>query len=171
MKWIESSGGPLICIENELAIEWMGIDGSKTASNQPTNDYARACELKDYLGRIELINGSALILGDEPLPTTVLKKPDSDFIIRVYYMDSDADVPALLNTIDDSVFNNPIESLVYNVKSSKLIIFDSAISGGDYKKPILVFNLLPGKYNILTKRVDPDSRTSFLLHKFYRIHS
>lgn len=57
LHWL-SSKGPLILLAHELLASWGGSD---------TEDYDRACRVKDYLGAIEVGSACGLILGDEPL--------------------------------------------------------------------------------------------------------
>src|SRR6476660_7481512 len=98
MDWIKSSGGPLVCMERDLAPLWNGVQGSKSALNSTgISDYDRACQVRDYLGKIEMGRRSALILGEMPLQTMIGRPSDEPpLIVRVFYADPDADVLKIL---------------------------------------------------------------------------
>jgi hypothetical protein len=66
LKWIESTGGPLLLLERALLPYWHGSFGNTTAAT----DYDRACEIADYVGAIEVGSGIGVVLGEEPFSTT-----------------------------------------------------------------------------------------------------
>jgi len=169
VKWIRSAGGPLICVEDALASSWHGTDLiAKSDIAHSETDYARACHVRDYLGTVEILGGSALILGDMPLETTVWRTSFGDtFIVRLFYMDPGTDVTRLLGLIDEEALSAPDESIIFRIKTGSMVLFDSAISGADEKKEAISFGVSTGTYRIVTKVINPDSRTSFLIHKFY----
>lgn len=169
-KWIKSGGGPLICVESELAQYWLGVGANSIAHGADrayANDYKRACSVSDYLGKIALGNRHALILGDMPLETLIWQLPDQlPRIVRVYYADPDVDVARRLESTQDLDFSSPVETMVVEVKSTPMIVFDSAYPGKDVGSAHLSFELPPGMYSVLTKPFIPDDRTSVLVHKF-----
>jgi hypothetical protein len=170
VEWIKSGGGPLICVERELAHCWRGVIQTNAGTDAPArslSDYDRACRIREYLGAIDLEKGRALVLGDMPLETSVWKDAtDSLFIVRLFYIDPGTDVPKVLRGIGHLLFVEPEESINFDIASGQMMIFDSAYSGRDQAKKDLFFECAPGKYRILTKVINPDSRTSMLLHKF-----
>jgi hypothetical protein len=172
-RWIKSGGGPLICAESELAQYWLGVDGNSICCGPNgvyANDYERACSVSDYLGKIALGNRHALILGDMPLETLIWQLPDKlPRIVRVYYADPDVDVAKRLESRQDLDFSSPVETMVVDVKSSPMIVFDSAYPGKDVGSTHLSFELSPGMYSVVTKPFSPDDRTSVLVHKFVSI--
>ncbi|OGB30721.1 MAG: hypothetical protein A3F78_04270 [Burkholderiales bacterium RIFCSPLOWO2_12_FULL_61_40] len=171
MSWIKSAGGPLICVEKDLAPFWLGILGSSVKDGPTTplfNDYDRACAVSDYVGMVELPRKYALILGDMPLETTVWRpSSESPLIVRVFYMDPGVDLPQLLAAHGNLSFADPIESIDCEIESGHMVIFDSAVPGL-HEHASLSFEIPPGNYQILTKVFEPDSRTSVLIHKFER---
>jgi hypothetical protein len=142
MEWIKSGGGPLVCVERELAHLWRGtlVSGGEDAPALAVSDYERACQVRDYLGVANLNHGSALILGDMPLATSVwIDSSGRVGIVRLFYLDRDADVSSILGKIDDSLFNDPDETLNFEVASNQMMIFDSAASGADKAERALFF--------------------------------
>ena len=175
LKWIKSRGGPLICVESELAPYWQGVVANSIEQGLGSvylSDYERACSVEDYLGEIPLNGRRAIILGDMPLETMIWHVSDDlPRIVRVYYADPDVDVTKRLELTQDLDFSNPVELTEIDVKSGPLIVFDSACAGKDVGNACLSFNLSPGVYSILTKQFEPDDRTSVLVHKFEYMRS
>ena len=66
LKWLESTGGPLLLIEKVFLPYWDGYAPTETG----VTDYERACKVGDYLGRIEVGPGYGVVLGEEPFSTT-----------------------------------------------------------------------------------------------------
>src|SRR3954470_17851595 len=67
LKWVNSGGGPLICAPPSAAAKWRG--SRCTSIRNARSDYARACDVLDYLGVIPCGVLDVLVLGDEPLPS------------------------------------------------------------------------------------------------------
>ncbi len=91
----------------------------------------------------------------------------SIFIVRLFYLDPGTDVPGLLRYIDDKSFDDPEESISFHIGSESMVIFDSAFSGKDSTREVVDFAISRGNYRVLTKTIDPDERTSLLVHRFY----
>lgn len=170
MRWIKSAGGPLICVEKELSSFWQGVLGNSVsghAASAALNDYDRACAVADYVGIVELPRRFALVLGDMPLETTVwCPSSEPPLIVRVFYMDPGVDLLRLLAAHGNLSFADPIESIDCEIESGHMVIFDSAVPGLHEGHASLSFEIPPGRYGILTKVFEPDSRTSVLIHKF-----
>ena len=172
-KRIKSGGGPLICVESELAQYWLGVGANSVVHGSGrtyANDYKRACSVPEYLGKVPLGHRHALILGDMPLETLIWQLPDKlPRIVRVFYADPDVDVAKRLESKQDIDFSNPVEKMVVEVKSTPMIVFDSAYAGREVGSAHLSFELPPSMYLVLTKPFSPDDRTSVLVHKFVPI--
>lgn len=187
LDWVKSGGGPLICVETQIAPHWRGIEG-KGISNESekihANDYERACSIDGYIGYIPLSDRKALILGDMPSATQVCRLPNQiPMILRTFYADSNVNIADELKSRPELDFSNSEETLYFNVNSPNFVIFDSAMpykhlncpredkySNLDNYKRSIVFDIPPGKYLIITKSFEIIPETSFLLHKFVPIH-
>lgn len=171
---IESNGGPLICLEAKLASLWQGNDALSVGDSAAgvTTDYDRACAIKGYSGIVGLKGAVALILWGMPLPTNIWRdKSGVTYLARWIYRELDNDVAATLSKATDLPFDDPRESLDFAIASSPMIVFDSACRSDEIGTitDSLTFELAPGRYRILTKEMNPDKNTSFILHKFCRI--
>jgi hypothetical protein len=81
-------------------------------------------------------------------------------------MDPDVDLLKLLEAHGNLNFAEPIESVDFDIQSGNMVVFDSTLPGARYGEESLSFDLLPGRYQILTKNFELDDRTSVLMHKF-----
>jgi hypothetical protein len=174
MFWMKSKGGPLICVERRLMPLWLGVRGNSLAiahgvENAFADDYARACNVVDFLGLIALGDGNAMILGDMPLETTIWHAAEQlPMIIRVYYSDPDVNVINVLESGKELDFSTPLETSNIEVGSADLIVFDSADAGNDVEnfRSHLTFKIPPGPYMLITKQFEPNDKTSVLIHRF-----
>lgn len=173
---IRSGGGPLLCIERALEQKWLGVTGrsalrQSSNGNVTDNDYQRACQVRDYLGAIEVKGCEAFVLGDMPLETFIWEREgELPSVVRVFYGDSGVDVVRALELARHLDFSLPIEALNIRVHSSPLSIFDAAYPGFDEAVEKLELNIPPGRYTVVSKQFDLDDRTSVLIHKFEQAH-
>lgn len=170
MKSIFSGGGPLVCVEMEVVDLWRGLAGNSVSRDiEPTfpNDYERACDVRDYLGKVSVGDRDALVLGDMPLETLIWTPPgELPRIVRVYYGDAGVDVTSLLEPIARGAPDDPDEILPVEFKSSPVLVFDAAYPGSDASIDRLLFEMPVGRYIAMTKYFEPDSRTAVLIHFF-----
>ena len=171
MRWIKSGGGPLICLTDNLVSEWRGdaqfSGGGTVRTLSASTDYERACLVQDYAGLVAVSGGSALVLGDAPLETSVWTDAAGRLVIvRLIYAASGSDLLSRLGGVDPSSFNDPEQSTFFSVRSNTLEIFDAALPGREATNASLTASIRPADYRVLTKVVNPNKRTSFLLHRF-----
>jgi hypothetical protein len=174
VRWIKSAGGPLVAMRKDLAPSWRGILGNsswpKMSTETMNTDYSRACDIKDYVGIIDVSDGNAIVLGDMPLSTTVWTDTGSKiFIIRAFYMGPDQDINLLMIDMNEEELKNVVESVDFTVFAQKMVIFDSALPGERFEDECLSFSMPLGKYIILTYELKPNARTSLLLHRFQSV--
>lgn len=181
LKWIQSEGGPLVLISDNSYNFWSGtlkrslylddkIEEADDFLNADEADYGKACLIQDYLGVVKIGDDIALVLGDEPLLTTVFNSVDGKPIIaRWHYRESKDSVEGTLRTIDLNSINNWESPLTFKVSSNRQFLFDAAYygnaldeEGNDY----LPINIKQGDYKIWTSIYEPDDKTRLLIHKF-----
>jgi hypothetical protein len=115
---------------------------------------------------ISVGHGEAVIFGDEPLPTAwwpLVDTPDGLFI-RWVAADSDAAVVQALRGLSPSLF--AASDLFVKVPAAPMVLFDSAMPGSDIATSSMSVQLLPGRYRIDSALLEPDERTSLILHRF-----
>jgi hypothetical protein len=162
VTWLESTGGPLILLEEDLVPYWRGY---LSVSESSLTDYERACEVSDYLGTIGVGSRSGLLLGEQPYSTTWLQAPESDYgvIVRWVYAESEAAVIQALNELSNSNWQRT--DVVFEVTTGKLVLFDSASPGYDIETFIAV-QIPKGSYVAETLHYDANEATGLTLHRF-----
>lgn len=181
-EWIETSGGPLILLDSEVAEFWSGIlertsylQGNGQLSTDFMDpleaDYGKACSINGYLGVVNIEKQSAIVFGDEPLPATIVHSSNHEATIAQWAYGENESEKAL-QMVDFPALNwNFNEVIKFN--SAEQYLFDAAIDGrrlvakGD--GPIFLrMNLSPGEYQVLSTVYEPNSRTRFILYKLLK---
>ena len=181
LKWIDSAGGPLILISDNSYKLWSGIlkrssyldnkiEDADDFLNADETDYGKACLVRDYLGVVNVGDDTALILGDEPLLTTVFASVDGRVVIaRWYYGEDEELVVNNLKTIDLNSIDNWEFAMTFSLCSDKQYLFDSACSANVFdkgNKDCLSMNINQGNYKIWTSIYEPNDKTKLIIHKF-----
>ena len=173
MKWITSEGGPLLLLDEQELGGWGGVidaidewpPGESFSPDGFPTDYDRACRISGYLGTIPVGATQALVIADEPLPTTWVPAASGGTIVRYLYTACDDPPVDWLDGLPDSIFEQETTLLV---AGETLVLFDAAIAGRDVLgEPAqhLVLNLRPGLYNVKTATYEPNAETSMVLHR------
>jgi len=78
IKWIETTGGPIIILPAVEVENWSGCFSTESISAKKIvvaedfldpneSDYGKACQIEDYIEIINFNNSEAVVLGDAPL--------------------------------------------------------------------------------------------------------
>lgn len=153
--WLSSSGGPLVVMGEGLAGMWRGLDGHPS-------DYHRACQIDDYAGRLEGVDGDILVLGDEPLDTAIATADGALLIIRWICAPSEAEVLAQLDLLELGSLT-PIERLSIDWASDALVLFDGAERFDP--QACLYLQPLSPHIEVSTFRYQPTADTALLIHQ------
>lgn len=150
VRWVESSGGPLIAIPEAVLPFWAGADGDETSS-----DYDRACDIDGHVGLLPVGDTRALVLGHEPASTAYLAEHGA--FVRCYPADSAAellaDVPAAL---DAAAWEPEVEWRV----PGPVVLFDAVRPGGAVRQADHVrVELGPGRYGVRAAYVSTGPET------------
>ncbi|MFC0397422.1 Imm21 family immunity protein [Paraburkholderia rhizosphaerae] len=152
--WINSSGGPLVVMEEAKALLWNGMSGNPS-------DYDLACQSADYSNKLALHGTDVLVLGDEPLQTAVATSDSRLLIVRWKWADSEADVLGAIEQIDVGMVNI-VEKLTINWANQPLVVFDAVDTF--HPSRCLRFSAHSGASKVETFIYQPTSRTSLLVH-------
>ena len=118
-EWIDSAGGPFVVIPRSASATWKGI---------AAEDYDEACGVENYLGLLHREWGDVLVLGDEPLSTTIIQRAEGPAIVRWMYAPTKDGVEDAALTVDlDKV--RPVETLIVELRDEPYVIFDAAAEG------------------------------------------
>jgi hypothetical protein len=178
LNWIESAGGPLILLPSSDLSMWEGIrqpSAGRTVEASfrwndhtgPATDYDRACDIEELIGLLQVGNVEALVLGDEPLATAwhPYRARPGGVIVRWRYAEDKQPVSSRQAEMLALEGAEPVVTL--RVRSSLLLMFDSAVAGSDLDvTEALLIELQPGTYRVSSAEFNPDERTSLLLHRF-----
>ncbi|MEI5526951.1 immunity 21 family protein [Streptomyces brasiliscabiei] len=150
VRWVESSGGPLIALPEAVLPFWAGADGDETSS-----DYDRACDVDGHIGLLPVGDTRALVLGHEPASTAYL--PEHGTFVRWYAADTEAEllaaVPAALDT---AVWEPEVEWRV----PGPVVLFDAAWPGSAFRDTDHIrVELRPGRYGVRAAHVSTGPET------------
>lgn len=153
MKWIQSTGGPLLLMADALLPSWRGTE----------QDYARACGIDDWLGVLSVGSGNALVLGDEPMQTTAWQEDNRCLLVRWSYAQDESIVVKHLMTADQLEFSGPGTMIDFGSRS--VTLFDSSAAGSDlHDEETLRIKLPAQTCEISTLNWKPDQHTRLILH-------
>ena len=155
--WVTGDGGPIILMEKVLLPYWEG-------SNAPSNgrvvkaesrwgldvatDYDLACDIDDWSGVINVVNGSAFVLGTsgDNMATWVPDFAPNGALVEWGYADREDElIEAARNFVDRAEFSSCVE---FVVRSSPLVLFMAVESGDDPTYDRIEFEIEMGKYNV-----------------------
>ncbi|MCP3058796.1 immunity 21 family protein [Myxococcus sp. K38C18041901] len=155
-EWIESAGGPLVVIPRSVIAEWKGTPA----------DYEEACGVADYLGLLCREWGDVLVLGDEPLRTAVVARPEGPVIVRWMFAPSAEQlVDVALNAKLDEL--SAVETHCVGLCDEVYSVFDS---GADGSGAVTVEFIPPRGVSLVRTYVvrDDVKEVGMILHCFWR---
>lgn len=161
LRWIESNGGPLLLLSEELLAEWQGADGPVGS----TTDFERACATTQPIERIRVGRGVGLVLGDEPLSTAWLPAESGagGTIVRLVRA---ADHAAAERALQEAPASASREGDMLTLPvAGRMVLFDAAHRGTDLPPTSLEIVVRGGEYQVDTLSFQPDPGTALLLHR------
>ena len=174
LQWVESAGGPLLLLPQDLLGFWEGVNTPPNFRNVSAEfrwneggaatDYDRACDVKDCVGLIDVGPGQGLVLGDEPLATTWISSPNGSggILVRCRFSQGDEEIQEVLNSQLNA--QSWEEGPVVTFDGSPLVLFDAAAPGTSIESR-LVAPLAKGTYRVGTLDYTPHAEVSLLLHR------
>lgn len=170
MDWIQSNGGPLVCLSRKTQASWGGAEfltATDVSNTRFRNDYERACDVDVYLDRISLATGEGIILGDEPLMTSVTPRSHSGIrTVRVIYCSAVEDIDPLVFAQRDDSQLEELGVLRLDISDAEWCLFDAAIPGSLADNSCIAFEMPVGDVQIRTFKYNPDDNNSFIIHTF-----
>ena len=156
MDWVETTGGPLLLLAHNNLHNWAGLQ----------EDYERACQIMDYVGKIGVGPAEALVLGGESMPTALWVGSDGTIIlVRWLYAENEGHVKAALEAVDSRRLQQ--SGLIVDFGDDHVRLFDSgargATSGSDFAGHI-DFRLPDHRVSVSTEEWKPDNQTCLILH-------
>lgn len=171
LDWVCNDGGPFLLIPQKHLQAWEGTvppSNGRVVQAQfrydptiPATDYDRACDVEDYLGLLAVGEGTALVLGDEPVMTAWLPKANGGILIRWRYANSEADILAALNSVGPEAFTD--SGLELEIDDTRVILMSACDRNQDFIYGFVEITIEPAKYRIFTSEYVNES-TAILLH-------
>lgn len=160
-RWIDTTGGPHIIIEEKLRSKWRGVENSH---------YEKACEVDGYQGYIMLDGISAVILGDMPGSAKFYSTDQSNFSCVCWVAaDSEKEVEEKYFGVGNALPPDA-ETMQVEFDSGQIALFDSSYPGDE--ADIAVLTIQPGRYNVYSFPIleSTDEGTLIIIvHRFERI--
>jgi hypothetical protein len=159
-QWIETAGGPHVLGPAEALQHWRGIDDWRGNAPDDDSDYARACRVKDYLGKIAHITGEIVILSGDVGPIAWVPAEDNlrGVLVQCLASNGDLELTALLRDWEATdVSTRPYtEELTFCTGPSGVVIFFDASESGSQVDigGIGTIKLLPGRYRLRASYVE-----------------
>lgn len=172
LRWIESSGGPLLLLSFANLTAWSGHTGSLKRNidglNGAESDYERACAVEDYLGMIAIADGYGIVLAEEPMATAWRPESSSEgILIRWVFGEDQERLPQYLSHIDEEIWRPTGISL--KVGEDPLYLFDAAWPGAKVAEhEHLTLSLDAGNYRFDTGTLRIGDKTELILHRLQR---
>lgn len=142
--WISEQGpGPLVVVRKATLDFWHGVN----AGAGERSDYGRACAIGE-VGCVEMKAGTALVLGDDPLRTTWLARPQGGMFLRWVAGDDEAAVLAATDTGADATWSPT--GCTFTTAGGDHVLFRASVAGADAGSDSLTFDLREGDYDILS---------------------
>lgn len=161
MNWLNTAGGPFVISPRERLADWGGVETS-SFTGLATSDYDEACQISDLVGVLSNGEDSALVLADEPHQTAIQVTNHGILFIRWVYAPNERRVWDAVHSVNEDRFH-PNQTL--EVRSSEMVMFDSAIPGGSVRLDDWGVFSLPLGRNVVETAEYSDEETSIILHR------
>jgi hypothetical protein len=160
LQWLDTGGGPYVLVRQADLGAWGGI-----RSNGGVSDFARACDVDDYIGIIDLDEDRALVLGDDPFPTAFMPAPalGGGYFLRWLWGDDEEDAVSAVHRLRPEDWT--AEDLVFDAGDGRLSLFDS-VHPGESAPRRLDIRMGPGRYAVATANVQPHPNLCLMVHRF-----
>jgi hypothetical protein len=146
--WISDRGpGPLVVVRKVLLDFWQGAE----AVAGERSDYGRACAVGE-IGCVEMKGGSALVLGDDPLRTTWIAKPQGGIFVRWVAADDEAAAIAATEVGADATWSPT--GCSFTTGGGAHVLFAASVPGRDAMRESLTFDLREGDYDVTSAMLE-----------------
>lgn len=169
LRWIESSGGPLILLSSRDLAAWSGHNVQQVLGepNVSATDYERACDIEDSIGTLPVADSEGIILGDEPMPTAWYPvSPTLGIFARWVYGEDQEQVLQYLENIDERIWQP--SNISFAVGSEPLYLFDAVLPGADVAEYLAIY-LYQGDYVFDIGTIRVGDQVELVVHRLRQI--
>jgi len=179
LRWISSSGGPLVAVPEQLLESWSGVDPpadgrrlkvkARWDPTRPATDFDRACDVEEPIAALAIGDGSVIVIGGEPPMTTFVPRPDGGLLVG--WIDGETEAEStLLEHLEGRDFDGDTGVVaMIEVSPGPLVVFDAACPGIEVEEDRLVLDLYPGRYMASATPFEPDAHTSLSVVRLQRV--
>jgi len=173
--WIGTTGGPHILAPKELLPEWRGVEGWRDNGPDDDSDYARACAITEWLGKIRCGQGNVVVLSGDFGHTAWIPDMTDDSGVLVTWIGCDSEEAILAYLHGENLRSqnrSPNEEVLEfeTGPSGVLTLFDSSEYGEKARSNRATFKLRPGHYRIVASSVQT-AECIMVLRKVSRLSS
>ena len=140
---------------------WRGV----TAPAGERSDYGRACAVGE-VGSIEIKGGHVLVLGDDPLRTTWVPKPQGGMFVRWVAAEDEAAAMAAVDAGADATWTPT--GCTFTTAGGVHLLFPASVSGSDATRECLAFELKEGDYNVTSAMLEQGDSTVLVYRLLWR---
>ena len=157
--WVETTGGPHLLLDAELATYWRGVDGwfdNEDPSDQ--SDYARACRINDWLGHAPCHTGQALVMSGDvgpiawwPTDVTPTGLSQEGYFVQWLGVDDEQEIASALrsNQVSELLQSDTAERSEFKTgETGRMLLFDAADAGAELLVDHAYIDFRPGNYKI-----------------------
>jgi hypothetical protein len=160
--WVSERGpGPLVVVRKVLLDFWSGAD----APSGERSDYGRACAIGE-IGCVEIKGGTALVLGDEPLRTTWLPRPQGGMFVRWIAADDEASALGATDMGADATWSPT--GCTFTTAGGAHVLFAASVPGRNAKEDSLTFDLREGDYDVSSAVLEQGSASVVVYRVVWR---
>ncbi len=157
--WFETAGGPAALIPSEKIAGWRGIEGWEGNTPEDQSDYARACRVRDWIGKVTSSNEVDVVILSGDVRSVAWfpnERGVGGTIVRWIYSDSEDLIDLILRERPaPSEPARPENSLDFDTgPSGEMYLFDSAEPGLSPIFECLKLELQPGRYHLIASYVE-----------------
>lgn len=163
VKWINSTGGPLVCGAPAACRVWSGINRQ---DDQTISDYERACSIYGYIGVLSSGFEYMLVLGDEPHQSCLATGSQGEVVVCRWVS---ARIGFHLSELFDNLagplrqLSDPVE---FSLREDRLFLFDPSANGAVGMAEGSSIDVFQGRYWVTTEQFKIAGQYNFILHRF-----
>ena len=160
--WISEQGpGPLVVVRKSLLGYWRGLN----VPGGERSDYGRACAIGE-VGCIDIRGGGVLVLGDDPLRTTWLPKPQGGMFVRWVAASDEAAAIAATESGADATWTPT--GCTFTTAGGEHLLFPASQAGEDTTQERLAFELREGEFAVSSAMLEDGDATVLVYRLVWR---
>lgn len=173
LKWIGTTGGPILVVPEKHAPHWEGVSepshGRVVRSKHhfdkdgPATDYDRACDIDGYIGVLKVGRGRGIVLNDCPFLTAHHSLGGRHFLIRWSYAPGEKELLEFFASKVDRL--TVAEEVEFRHPGGRMVLCDSSDTPRDWMGDHAEFDLAAGAYRVTASCIE-EGECGVIVHEF-----